>query len=71
MTPLMLRQLWSLVEGTQPTTLLTLDDNSLVQWLMRQIRAERSLDHNETNILTAYIESRLSLIRDLAAGRSA
>lgn len=69
MSPLMLRQLWSLIETTQSNILLNLDDASLVQWLLRQITAQRSLDHQETNLLSAYIQSRLVLIRDLAQER--
>lgn len=69
MTPLMLRQLWALVETTQSNILLSLDDSSLVQWLLRQVRSERSLDHHELDALSAYIQSRLPLIRDVAQGR--
>jgi hypothetical protein len=69
MTPLMLRQLWALVETSQTSILLNLDDNNLVQWLLRRIRAERSLDHNETDVLASYIHSKLTLIRDLAEER--
>ncbi|HEY9624025.1 MAG TPA: hypothetical protein V6C78_26945 [Crinalium sp.] len=69
MSPLMLRQLWVLVEASQTSTLLGLDDNNLVQWLLRQFRAERSLDHNETDVLVTYIHSKLSLIRDMAQER--
>lgn len=69
MTPLMLRQLWALVETTQSNILLSLDDSSLVQWLLRQVRSERSLDHHELDALSTYIRSRLPLIRDLAQGR--
>jgi succinate dehydrogenase flavin-adding protein (antitoxin of CptAB toxin-antitoxin module) len=65
----MLRQLWVLVEASQTSTLLGLDDNNLVQWLLRQFRAERSLDHNETDVLVTYIHSKLSLIRDMAQER--
>ncbi|MDX2096862.1 MAG: hypothetical protein SFW36_03730 [Leptolyngbyaceae cyanobacterium bins.59] len=70
MTPLMLRQLWSLVEATQATILLNLDDSSLVQWLLRQLYQERPLNNHETDILQGYIESRLTLIRDLAHDRA-
>ena len=66
MTPTILRQLWSVVETTQSNTLLKLDDASLVQCLLKQIKTEAMLDHNETNILSDYIHSRLTLIRDLA-----
>ncbi|MCY7322261.1 MAG: hypothetical protein LH660_10810 [Phormidesmis sp. CAN_BIN36] len=66
MTPIMLRQLWSLVDATQVALLLNLDDASLVQWLSRQFRAMQPLNSEETTILSSYIQSKLSLIRDLA-----
>lgn len=69
MTPTILRQLWSVVETSQAHTLLKLDDASLVQWLLKQTKNQASLDGDETNILTNYIESRLTLIRDLAQER--
>ncbi|MCL6436825.1 MAG: hypothetical protein K6T90_21965 [Leptolyngbyaceae cyanobacterium HOT.MB2.61] len=69
MSPLMLRQLWSLVETTQSNILLNLDDPSLVQWLLGQLKNQRSLDHEETAIFGTYIRSRLPLIRDLARSR--
>lgn len=69
MTPLMLRQLWALVEATQTTVLLSMDDGSLVQWLLRQLKQERTINHQEADALQDYIHSRLSLIRDLAQER--
>jgi hypothetical protein len=65
----MLRQLWSLVETTQATLLLNLDDTSLVQWLLRQFRTQRPLDNEESSILSNYIHTKLTLIRDLAEER--
>ncbi len=69
MSPLMLRQIWSLVETTQSNTLLSLDDASLVQCLLRQLKTQRSLDTSEADLYSTYIESRLSLIRDMAQSR--
>jgi hypothetical protein len=69
MSPIMLRQLWALVEATQSPILLDLDDTSLIQWLLRQLRVERALDTNETYLFRNYIQSRLPLIRDLAHNR--
>ncbi|GAB4367388.1 MAG: hypothetical protein Kow00121_05660 [Elainellaceae cyanobacterium] len=66
MSPIMMRQFWSLVETTQTNIPLALDDRSLVQWLLRQIRSEQQLDSRETDILRDYIHTRLPLIRDLA-----
>ncbi len=69
MNPLMLRQLWTVVEKTQANILLNLDDTSLAQWLLRQFKAERSLNHDEADVLNAYIHAKLPLIRDLAEER--
>lgn len=69
MTPTMLRQLWSLIEATQAHLLLKLDDASLVQWLLKQFNQERSLNHEEVDLLNDYLNNRLSLIRDLAQQR--
>lgn len=69
MNPLMLRQLWTLVETTQTHVLLNLDDASLVQWLLRQFGSQCPLNRDETNLLVDYLESRVSLIRDMAHSR--
>ena len=69
MTPTNLRQLWFLIETTHTNLLLKLDDTSLIQWLVQQFNTQCSLEHQETEILSAYIRSRLSLIRDLAQAR--
>ncbi|WP_250122524.1 hypothetical protein [Chroococcidiopsis sp. CCMEE 29] len=69
MTPTILRQLWSVVETTQSNTLLKLDDASLVQWLLKQTKTQASLDQNEAHVLSDYIQSRLTLIRELAQER--
>ncbi|HBL60101.1 MAG TPA: hypothetical protein DDZ80_17025 [Cyanobacteria bacterium UBA8803] len=69
MTPTMLRQLWSLIEMTQTNLLLKLDDASLVQWLLKQFKQERSLNQEEVHILNDYLNNRVSLIRDLAEQR--
>lgn len=70
MSPSMLRQLWSVVETSQSQMLLNLDDNSLVQWLLKQLKTQRSLDHDEASACTHYIHSRLPLIRDVADSRT-
>jgi phosphoenolpyruvate carboxylase len=71
MSPLLLRQIWGLVETTQTQVLLNLDDDSLVQWLLRQLHNQRSLNSQETHLLSDYLESRLPLIRDVAHSRHA
>lgn len=69
MTPWMLHRLWSLVETTQANLLLSLDDSSLVQLLLGQLGGQQSLNHQESDTLSTYIQSRLALIRDLAQQR--
>jgi hypothetical protein len=69
MTPTLLRQLWSLIETTQASTLVSLDDATLVQWLLKQLKMNSCLNRNEMDVINDYIQSRLSLIRDLAAER--
>ncbi len=69
MTPKMLRQLWSLIENTQPNVLLKEDDATLIQWLLNRLGDRQSLDRHQTDIVTDYIRSKMSLIRDLAETR--
>jgi hypothetical protein len=69
MTPIMLRQLWSLIETTQATLLVNLDDATLVQWLLKQLKMNSALNGKEADLLNEYIQSRLCLIRDLAEQR--
>ena len=68
MNPHLLRQLWALIEGSQTQRLQSLDDNSLVHWLIEQISGERYLNPTETDSLNCYIRSRIPLIRDIAQG---
>ena len=69
MSPFMLRQFWSLVEATQAQIILNLDDTSLVQWLLRQLKNQHTVESVDTDVFSNYIESRLPLIRDLAQSR--
>ncbi|MGJ3249542.1 MAG: hypothetical protein ACFE0J_00215 [Elainellaceae cyanobacterium] len=69
MTPPMLRQLWSVIEQTQTNRLIGMDDASLSSWLISELRAERPVDSREADMFSAYIRSRITLIRDLAQAR--
>ena len=69
MTPSMLRHLWSVVEMTQSHLLLKLDDDSLVQCLIRQLSTHNTINGDEVTVLSDYIQSRVALIRDLAQDR--
>lgn len=65
MSPRIMHQFWSLVDTTRGTIPAALDDVSLVQWLLRQVRSRQVLNTSETDALSTYIASRLPLIRDL------
>lgn len=69
MTPVMLRQLWSLIETTQANLLLALDDATLAQWLTKQFKQDRALNRDELDCLSDYISTKAPLIRDLAQQR--
>ncbi|ABA20811.1 conserved hypothetical protein [Trichormus variabilis ATCC 29413] len=66
-----LRQIWSLVEQTQSSTLLRLSDTDLVKQLLRQLNSQQALSIEEINSVNSYLSSRTNLIRDLATARLA
>lgn len=71
MNPSLIRQIWSLVEATQATHLINLDDTNLVQSLLGQFNLQQPLNPEENTLLSSYLYSRLALIRDLAYDRLA
>ncbi len=71
MNPSLLRQVWSQVEETQTNALLQLDDSSLSCLILNQIQRHQILNSAEADQVVQYINSKLSLIRDLALARLA
>ncbi|MEM9214607.1 MAG: hypothetical protein AAGD25_09695 [Cyanobacteria bacterium P01_F01_bin.150] len=69
MTPRMIRQIWELIEETQSSMLLNLDDNSLVTWIVSEVDSTHPLNHQETDTYSHYVRSRLPLIRDVVDAR--
>lgn len=69
MTPVLLRQLWSVIEHTHSSKLLSLDDASLVQWILRKLQQNLALDRNDLNAIDRYLQAKTSLVRDLAQQR--
>ncbi|ERT05542.1 hypothetical protein M595_4489 [Lyngbya aestuarii BL J] len=67
----MLRQLWSLVETTQASLIVSLDDADLVQWLLKRLQTESTINCSDQDVVNDYLNSRLALIRDLAESRLA
>jgi hypothetical protein len=66
-----LRQLWSVVEETQANILLSFGDTELVQQLVEQVESRGLLNTEEVGTVSAYLNSRLLLIRDMARARLA
>jgi hypothetical protein len=66
MNPLRLRQIWTLVESSQASLLVRLDDPDLEQWLMGQFRKDKTLSAIESQAMTHYVHSKLPLIREMA-----
>lgn len=66
-----LRYLWSVIEQTQTSTLLRLNDTDLVKQLLKQLDTKKALTSEESSTLSAYLYSKTPLIRDLAIGRLA
>lgn len=69
MNPQFLRHLWSLVDRSQGSYLLALDDNHLVHWLVDQFTVQQPINQMETDQLSGYIRSKITLIRDLVQSR--
>ena len=61
-----LRQLWALIEETQTSALLKFGDAELVQQLLRRLQSKITMSGEEVNIMNNYLNSKVSLIRDLA-----
>ncbi|MEO1144810.1 MAG: hypothetical protein AAFY26_04310 [Cyanobacteria bacterium J06638_22] len=66
MTPLTMHRFWSIVEDSQSSFLLNMDDHTLERWLVRELRTEQALDHVETDAISQYIRTHLPLIREIA-----
>jgi hypothetical protein len=65
-----LRQIWLVIEETHTNILLGFNDAELTQQLLKQLENKKFLTSEETGVISAYISSRVPLIRDLALARS-
>lgn len=70
LNPMELRKLWGLIEQTQSSILLGCSDTELIQELIFQMEAKDLLDASESNVMRAYLHSRILLIRDFARART-
>ena len=65
----LIKAIWRAVEATQSATLLRLDDGELLSMLIKRLKNSNSITNAEVSDASFYINSRLSLIRDLAQSR--
>lgn len=65
----MLRQFWAVVETTQSQILLNLDERELSNLLLGKLDRRLPLSGEDEKVLTTYINSKASLIKDLAEAR--
>lgn len=61
-----IRTVWMLVETANPYLLLELSNRELVQKLIAETERVFSISYQERQTLSRYINSKTSLIRDLA-----
>lgn len=69
MNSLTLRRIWTLVEATQTSELLHLTDAELVQQLLFRLDEGIPLTNSEIEMVSEYVQNRITLIRDLANSR--
>lgn len=66
MSPVLLNQVWKLVDTFPQGQLLGLNDHALVDQLSQQLAERQELTDDELDTVKAYIQSRLTLMRDMA-----
>lgn len=60
-----LHRIWSLIEDTPSNALRKLDDGELIQQLLLQLEQQKRLSVEETSAASAYLQTKVPLIRDL------
>lgn len=66
MQPILMSHVWKVVETIPKTQLLGLSDHALTDCLFKKVSEQQRLSSVETEMVKAYINSRLTLIRDMA-----
>lgn len=60
-----LHQIWSLIEDTPSSALRRLNDGELIEQLLFQLEQQKRLSVEETSAASAYLQTKVPLIRDL------
>jgi regulator of replication initiation timing len=64
-----LRELWTLIDNIQPNILVSIDEKELIEQILNQLTENTSLDLEDDDLVSVYISSKMSLIRDLAESK--
>jgi hypothetical protein len=66
-----IREFWAVIEGIQAMTLLSLSDAELVQQVLMRLAHQSLASGDDIPVISAYIQAKIPLIRDLAHARLA
>jgi hypothetical protein len=66
-----IREFWTVIEGIQAMTLLSLSDAELVQQVLMHLAHQSLANGEDIPVISAYIQAKIPLIRDLAHARLA
>jgi hypothetical protein len=66
---ILLHQLWHIINEVQTQTVFELSDRDLVEQLVSLVDRKQPLSIEENNLVRAYLDTKLPLIRDLADAR--
>jgi CTP:phosphocholine cytidylyltransferase-like protein len=66
-----LRELWSLIENIQPHVLVDINENELIEQVLKQLEEKTILNIEVNDSVSIYISSKMCLIRDLAESKLA
>lgn len=62
----LIRKLWATIEAMPDQRISTLDDSSVLAWLMDLLQSDPTFDTRQSSVVSHYIQSRMPLIRDMA-----
>jgi hypothetical protein len=64
-----LRELWTLIDSIQPNILISIDEKELIEQILKKLTDNTNLDLEDDDLVSVYISSKMSLIRDLAESK--
>lgn len=70
MKPILINQLWHIIEETPTQILLSLDVRDLIEQMLSRLQTTNPLSAEENYLIRDYLQTKTPLIRDLAYERS-